>query len=339
MTTPSEAKLSRWTRLCSPYGSHGVSLGCAKMCRHNSFSRCIPTTAVTLSSFLLPALNLNCKIHRNQGLKLLLQNRRVNARPCRNLSLRRPITTPKTSLTLSVRKNHQLRPFLPTPRVNVKLWRHSSLAPPKSRLSPPIRKKHQFSPTLLTPRMNLKPWRHNRQQPLSSQPHQPCSAQIPSQPTNPQEASVQPNSSKSTDEPEAMAPQQPLRSQPHQPRSAQIPSQPTNPQEPSAQAISSNTAGEHEAIAPQQPRSAQTQSQPENRHIHESSAHGNQSQQPSSTNSQDREDRFRVAQMALDRLTLDLPQRTTDFLVTQPINPMDLVLLCPMKLSNSETSF
>ncbi|GFO29596.1 hypothetical protein PoB_005610100 [Plakobranchus ocellatus] len=51
MTTPSEAKLPRWTRLSSPYRGHGVSLCCAKTCRHNLFSHCIPPTAVTRPSF------------------------------------------------------------------------------------------------------------------------------------------------------------------------------------------------------------------------------------------------------------------------------------------------
>ncbi|GFO44224.1 hypothetical protein PoB_007072900 [Plakobranchus ocellatus] len=163
----------------------------------------------------------------------------------------------------------------------------------------------------------------------------PRTTSTQSEPQNSQQTEVQPASTESTGQREAIAQTQPLPSD----RRAQTQSHSVSSQELSVQPIPSNSVGEHEAMAPQlslisqphQPLSAQSHSQPDNRHGDESSPHGNQSQQPNTT-SQDREDRLQMAQMVLRRLLLGLPQRTSDVLVSQPVNLVYLVLLCPKKL-------
>ncbi|GFO27140.1 RING finger protein [Plakobranchus ocellatus] len=121
-------------------------------------------------------------------------------------------------------------------------------------------------------------------------------AQTQSLSANPQVTEVKPTTSDTSGQREAMAQSQPLPSD----RPTQTQSNSVSSQELSVQSTPSNSADEREAMASQQPLrlhqpcSVQTQSHPDNRQEHESSLHGNQSEQPN-TNSQDHEDRFRVA--------------------------------------------
>ncbi|GFO46691.1 RING finger protein 44 [Plakobranchus ocellatus] len=155
---------------------------------------------------------------------------------------------------------------------------------------------------------------HNHHLPAARYPR---TTSTQSQPQNSQQPQVQPASTESTGQREAMAQTQPLPSD----RRARTQSHSVSSQELSVQPTPSNSMGEHEAMAPQlslisqphQPLTAQSHSQPDNSHGDENSPDGNQSQQPSTT-TQDREDRLRMALMVLRRLLLGLPQRTSDVL-------------------------
>ncbi|GFO44219.1 RING finger protein 44 [Plakobranchus ocellatus] len=153
---------------------------------------------------------------------------------------------------------------------------------------------------------------HNHHLPAASYPR---SAQTQSQPQNSQQPQVQPASTESTGQREAMAQTQPLPSD----RRARTQSHSVSSQELSVQPTPSNSVGEHEAMATQQ----SLISQPDNRHGDGSLPHGNHSQQPN-TISQDREGRLRMAQMVLRRLLLGLPQRTSDVLDTSHENLLQL---------------
>ncbi|GFO46836.1 hypothetical protein PoB_007334100 [Plakobranchus ocellatus] len=152
---------------------------------------------------------------------------------------------------------------------------------------------------------------HNLHQAAANHPR-PVRTQT--QPQNPQEPETQDALTESSGQREAMAQSQPLPSD----RPTQTHFNSVSSQELSVQSTPSNSADERETMAPQQPLrlhqpcSIQTQSQPDNRQEHESSLHGNQSQQPN-TNSQDHEDSVRVAQMAALKRVPVIPQEATNY--------------------------
>ncbi|GFO00244.1 RING finger protein 44 [Plakobranchus ocellatus] len=203
----------------------------------------------------------------------------------------------------------------------LQLYPASNQSQPDNRQGQEISVEDEYEATAMQPGLqNHRPSRHRhhrREHNLhQAAANHPDPVRTQTQPQNPQKPEPQDALTESSGQREAMAQSQPLPSD----RPTQTHSNSVSSQELSVQSTPSKSADEREAMAPQQPLrlhqpcSVQTQSQPDNRQEHESSLHGNQSQQPN-TNSQDHEDSVRVAQMALRRLIRELPQRTRDSLI------------------------